>query len=52
MPGIIGALVSGKMAKLIDLQTVYGAKDAYDLLEIMLVDRHNDEVMREHGNRD
>ena len=34
-----------KHATLYELQTVYGAEDAYDLLEIILVDNHNEQLM-------
>lgn len=46
VPRIIGMLVSRKLATLIELQTVYGAKDAYDLLEVMTVDSYNDYLAR------
>lgn len=39
---MIGWLVTGKMASLHDLQTVYGLEDAYDLLEIMMVNNSNE----------
>lgn len=38
---LIGALVSGKVATLNELQTVYGIMDAYNLLELMTVDAVN-----------
>lgn len=41
VPKSIGALVSGGHATLIELQTVYGILDAYNLLEIMTVDAVN-----------
>lgn len=40
-PRLIGALVSGQMATLWELQSVYGIMDAYNLLEIMTVDEVN-----------
>ena len=33
--------MSAKLATLNELQTVYGAEDAYILLEILIVDGHN-----------
>jgi hypothetical protein len=33
------------MAKLIELQTVYGVEDAYDLLELLTVDAVNRKIM-------
>lgn len=41
VPRIIGALVSSRLATLHELQTVYGVRDAYDLLEVLNVDRYN-----------
>lgn len=41
VPFVIGLLVSKQMATLNELDTVYGIKDAYDLLEIILVDNYN-----------
>jgi 4-diphosphocytidyl-2C-methyl-D-erythritol kinase len=41
VPAIIGALVSNRAATLHELQTVYGLEDAYDMLEIIAVDNHN-----------
>jgi hypothetical protein len=40
-------IVSHKLATLHELQTVYGAQDLYDLLEIIVVDGHNERVMSE-----
>jgi hypothetical protein len=42
---VIGAIVSSGKASLIELQTVYGLEDAYDLLEVISVDAHNRRVM-------
>jgi hypothetical protein len=35
-----------------ELQTVYGLEDAYDLLEIRLVNAHNERVIAERERRD
>ncbi len=43
---LIGGLVSGGMASLWELQSVYGILDAYNLLEIMTVDDHNERKAR------
>jgi len=50
-PKLIGALVSGRMATLIELQTVYGILDAYNLLEIMTVDNVNHRKAVKHAKR-
>ena len=42
MPPLIGWLVGEGMATLYELQAVYGVQDAYDMLEIMLVDNANE----------
>lgn len=39
---MIGTLVSGRLATLHELQTVYGILDAYNLLELMTVDSVNE----------
>lgn len=49
---MLGALVSAERASMIELQTVYGLEDAYDLLEILVVDRHNEKVMRKNSGND
>ena len=41
MPVIVYELVAGKMVSLIDLQTIYGTEDAYNLLEILHLKNHN-----------
>ena len=35
-------LVTNQLASLQELQTVYGVQDAYDLLEILIVNRYNE----------
>lgn len=35
-------MISAKLATLHELQTMYGTKDLYDLLEIAAVDAHNE----------
>ena len=44
-------LVSSRMASLHELQTVYGVKDAYDLLEIVLVNQHNERMVMQWQTR-
>jgi hypothetical protein len=46
VPRIIGTLVSSRLVSLHELQTVYGVADAYDLLEILSVDIHNERAIR------
>lgn len=36
--------MSAKMASLYELQTVYGIEDVYNMLEVLNVDNHNQEV--------
>jgi len=51
IPKIIGILVSNKMATLHELQTYYGTESAYDLLEILSVDNHNDQRIEQWRNQ-
>jgi hypothetical protein len=41
VPQSIGVVVSSGKATLLQLQTEYGTKDLYDLLEIIAIDLHN-----------
>lgn len=41
---VVAAVVSSRLASLVDLDTVLGAQDLYTLLEILTVDAHNDRV--------
>jgi hypothetical protein len=41
VPRVIGTLISSGQATLHELQTVYGVRDAYDMLEVVSVDIHN-----------
>jgi len=43
---VIATLISARMATLHELDTVYGIEDAYDMLEIVLVDNYNESLMR------
>jgi hypothetical protein len=47
LPRSIGAVVSKGLATLNELQTVYGAEDLYNLLEVLAVDSHNARVMNQ-----
>ncbi len=46
VPRLIGVLVSAKMATLAELQETYGVEDAYNMLEILLVDQANERKAR------
>jgi len=35
------------MATLIELQTIYGTRDAFDMLEVLIVDQANERKMRQ-----
>jgi hypothetical protein len=48
---MIGLLLSTKMATLRDLYTCYSIEDAYDMMEIVLVDATNKEAAEEHARR-
>lgn len=51
MPPIIGTLVSARLATLIELQTVYGVQDAYNLLEVHNIDAYNEGKAREAATK-
>ena len=42
---MIGTLVSRRVATLCELQTVYSTQDAYELLEVVQIDAHNDAIL-------
>ena len=46
MPRLTGTLITARLATLVELQTVLGVKDGYDLLEIMAVNNENFERLR------
>jgi hypothetical protein len=45
VPATIGTVISSKLATLGELQTAYGVRDLYDMLEIVSVDRYNTALM-------
>lgn len=51
VPRVIGTLISARVATLRELQTVYSVEDAYNMLEIINVDHHNERVIRGRHNR-
>lgn len=42
LSNVIGTLISKRLATLHELDTVYGVRDAYDLLEVSAVDGYNE----------
>jgi len=50
VPPVIGTLVSARLATLTELQTVYGVEDAYNMLEVLKVDMHNERITRGKHN--
>ena len=46
VPLVIGILISNRMATLHELDTHYGVKDAYDLLEVVRVDNYNNNISK------
>jgi hypothetical protein len=50
MPGFLGAILSSKLANLRELQTDYGLEDAYDLFEVITIDRYNEILGNDHRN--
>ena len=45
VPRTIGMVLSHKMATLHEMQTVYGLEDVYDMIEVLLVDNHNQRIL-------
>lgn len=43
---MIGAVISGRLATLIELQTVYGLEDLYNLAEVLIIDVYNRRLAR------
>ncbi len=48
--GILGTLITYKMATLNELQTVYSLEDAYLIYEILTVNSYNERILSS-GNR-
>lgn len=51
VPRVIGTLISARMATLYELQSVYSIEDAYNMLEVLSVDHHNERIIRGRNNR-
>ena len=47
IPPIIGRLISKRVATLHELGSVYGVKDAYDMLEVVNIDDYNAALSRQ-----
>jgi hypothetical protein len=41
LPAVIGTILSKRMATLHELDTVYGVRDVYDMLEVITIDDYN-----------
>ncbi|AWB26210.1 transcription elongation factor GreA (plasmid) [Methylobacterium currus] len=41
----MGFAVSAGKATLLELSTVYGVEDLYDIIEIIMIDAHNERVI-------
>jgi len=49
IPQTIGVVVSSKLVTLHELDTIYGVEDLYDLLEILIINAHNEQVMKDNN---
>lgn len=47
MSAAIGGVVMARLASLHELDTVYGSEDLADLIEMLSVERHNEQAMIE-----
>ncbi|WP_271790727.1 hypothetical protein [Commensalibacter communis] len=52
MPQTIGNVVCSHLATLKELQTTYGVKDLYCLLEINDINAYNEAVLQTHLNKE
>lgn len=48
MPAVIGVIVSSGRATLHELDSVYSLEDGYLLLDVILVDAHNQRMADKH----
>lgn len=51
VPMLIGTIVASKKASYYELDAHLSLEDAYDILEIALVDGHNKSVVMENGSK-
>ncbi|MDR1311996.1 MAG: transcription elongation factor GreA [Burkholderiaceae bacterium] len=55
VPLVVAIAIANKKATLIELQTVYGIEDLYDMMEMIAVESYNRGVMaeeaRDYGDR-
>ena len=51
MSRTVGMILSHKAATLHELQTVYSLEDVYDMIEVLMVDNHNQEVLQKAAER-
>ena len=51
MDGLVGAIVSAKVATLAELRTIYTLEDAFLLWESIAVPRYNEYLAVEHANK-
>jgi hypothetical protein len=49
VPRAVALVVAARLASLTELGTTLGAEDLYDLLEIMVVDAHNERLTAPKG---
>lgn len=48
VPRPLATVISSRLASLAELDTVLSVADMWDLLEVIMVDGHNQRVAREH----
>lgn len=47
VPPIIGAVISSRMATIVELQTVLSVDDVHDLIEVISIDAYNRQLVKE-----
>jgi hypothetical protein len=50
VPRAVGMVISRRLATLHELDTVYGSEDMWDLIEIAIVDTHNEKILNKVGD--
>ena len=45
--GLIGVVISKRLATLFELQTIYSLDDLYDMYEVILVNNYNESLLWE-----
>lgn len=50
LPAVTATLISKRIATLHELDTVYGVRDAYDMLEVVTIDDYNAALVNQNAD--